>query len=108
VWVIKGLFFLLLLIVLVVFFAANSSQSVDIDLFGREYLDVPIFWVLLLAYLLGFATCFVMAAVRQLRVHGEIRQLRRTVQARDKEISELRTLPLQDYRGPALTEGRDG
>lgn len=107
-WVIKGLFFLLLLIVLVTFFGLNSNRTVDIDVFGREYLDVQIFWVLLLAYLLGFVSCFVLAAVRQLRVLGEIRRLRRTIQAREKEITELRTLPLQDYTGPALPEGRDG
>ena len=96
-WVVKGFFFLLLLAVLVAFFGMNSNKTVDIDLFGREYLDVQVFWVLLLAYLLGFLTCFVMATVRQLRFHGELRQLRRTIQEREREIAELRTLPLHDF-----------
>ena len=108
-WAVRGFFFLLLLVVLVTFFGMNSNRTVDIDLFGREYLDVQIFWVLLLAFLLGFLACFVMAAVRELRIHTQIRTLRRTIQARDKEIVELRTLPLQDFpTRPSQPEGRDG
>ena len=103
-WVVKGILFLALLVVLVVFFGANSNRAVDIDVFGHEYLDIQIFWVLLLAFLLGFLTCFVMAAVRELRVHAQIRALRRTIQSRDKEIANLRTLPLQDFQ-PAPAAG---
>ncbi len=107
-WAVGGFFFLLLLVVLVTFFGMNSNRTVDIDLFGREYLDVQIFWVLLLSFLLGFLTCFVMAAVRELRIHGQIRALKRTVAAREKEIAELRTLPLQDFPVRTTAEASDG
>ena len=106
-WVVKGILFLALLVVLVVFFGANSNRTVDLDVFGREYLDIQVFWVLLLSFLLGFVTCFVMAAVRELRVHAQIRVLRRSVQAREKEIAELRTLPLQDFKPVPPPEARD-
>jgi len=107
VWVVKGILFLALLVVLVVFFGANSNRTVDIDVFGHEYLDIQVFWVLLLAFLLGFLTCFVMAAVRELRVHAQMRTLRRTIQAREKEIVELRTLPLQDFKPAPRPEASD-
>jgi uncharacterized integral membrane protein len=96
VWVVKGLLFLLLLFVLVYFFLDNSGQTVDIKLFGREYLDISIFWILVLAYLLGFATSFVLAAIREFRFHRRIRHLKGDLQTKDREIADLRTLPLQD------------
>jgi uncharacterized integral membrane protein len=96
VWVVKGLFFLLLLFALVYFFIDNSSQTVDLKLFGREYLDIAIFWVLVMAYLLGFATSFVVAAVREIRYHARIRRLKGVIQDKEREIVDLRTLPLKD------------
>lgn len=95
-WVVRGLFFLVLLFVLVFFFIDNSGETVDIKLFGRSYLDISLFWVFVLSFLLGFAVCFVWASVRWLRLHGEIRRLRQDMLAREKEIVDLRTLPLED------------
>ncbi|MFN2370227.1 MAG: lipopolysaccharide assembly protein LapA domain-containing protein [Candidatus Krumholzibacteriia bacterium] len=95
-WVVKGLFFLILLFVLVWFFAENGSQSVDLKLLGRTYMDINIYWVVAVCYLLGFATSFVLAAVRELRFHREIGRLKKAVKTKDREISDLRTLPLRD------------
>ena len=95
-WVVKGLLFLILLFVLVWFFATNSDQAVDLNVFGRAYLGINIYWVVAVCYLLGFATSFLLAAVRELRFHREIGRLKKTLKARDKEIADLRTLPLRD------------
>ena len=99
-WVVKGLLFLILLFVLVWFFAANSDQSVDLNVFGRSLLGINIYWVVAVCYLLGFATSFVLAAVRELRFHRELGQLRKAVKTRDREIADLRTLPLRDEPAP--------
>lgn len=99
-WVVKGLLFLILLFVLVYFFATNSDQSVDLNVFGRAYLGINIYWVVAGCYLAGFATSFVLAAVRELRFHREIGQLRKAAKAKDHEIAELRTLPLRDDPPP--------
>lgn len=107
-WVVKGLFFLVLLFVLVYFFMANSDQTVDINFFGREYLAIPIYWILVLAFLLGFASSFLVAAVREIRFHSQIRQLKSDIRAKEQEIADLRSLPLQDLPGDATLEGVDG
>ena len=83
-WVVKGLLFLILLFVLVYFFATNSDQSVDLNVFGRAYLGINIYWVVAACYLAGFATSFVLAAVRELRFHREIGQLRKAAKAKDQ------------------------
>jgi uncharacterized integral membrane protein len=96
VWVVRGLLFLALLFTLVYFFITNSDQVVDIDFFGRDFLGISIYWVVVVSYMLGFATSFVLASLREFRFHREIGRLKREVAAKDKEIGDLRTIPLRE------------
>jgi uncharacterized integral membrane protein len=100
VWVVRGLLFLVLLFTLVYFFITNSDQSVDINFFGRSFLGISIYWIVVVSYMLGFATSFVLAALREFRFHREIGKLKKNVAAKDREIGDLRTLPLKET-GPA-------
>ena len=95
-WVVKGLLFLGLLFTLVYFFITNSGQTVDINFFGQSYLGISIYWIVVVSYLLGFATSFILAAIREFRVHREIARLKKEVSLKDREIGDLRTLPLRD------------
>ncbi|MCP4571244.1 MAG: LapA family protein [bacterium] len=95
-WVIKGLLFLALLFVLVYFFISNADQTVDLKAFGRDYLGVSIYWVVVVCFLLGFASSFILAAIREFRSHREIGRLRKEGKRKDQEIADLRTLPLRD------------
>jgi uncharacterized membrane protein YciS (DUF1049 family) len=95
VWVIKGLLFLSLLFILVYFFVTNADQTVDLDVFGQSYLGVSIYWLVVVCFLAGFATSFVLAALREFKTHRELARLRRQLTDRDREIGELRTLPLR-------------
>ena len=94
-WLIKGFGFLLLLFTLVYFFVTNSGQSVDINVIGKSFLGISIYWVVVVSYLLGFATSFVLAALREFRFHRDISRLKKDATAKDQEIADLRTLPLR-------------
>lgn len=94
-WVFKGLLFLILLFALVYFFVTNSGQSVDINFFGKAYLGISIYWVVVISFLVGFAASFVLAAFREFGFHREIGRLRKAAKAKDREIADLRTLPLK-------------
>jgi uncharacterized integral membrane protein len=96
VWVVKGLLFLILLIVLVVFFVSNSDQTVDLRVVGRTYLDIPIFWIVIVSFLVGFTVAFLLASVREIRHQQRLRKLRRDLAEKEREIGDLRTLPIQD------------
>ncbi len=100
VWLIKGFGFLLLLFTLVYFFVTNSGQSVDINVFGRAFLGISIYWVVAVSYLLGFATSFILAALREFRFHRDISRLKKENAAKDQEIADLRTLPLRQETAP--------
>ncbi len=109
VWMVKGFLFLVLLFVLVYFFLANSGEQVDVNVFGREYQQVGLYWVIVLSFLIGFAVCFVMASWRELRLHARIRRLKGRLQEKDREVVQLRALPLQDFpAGEEPSEEREG
>jgi uncharacterized integral membrane protein len=107
VWIIKGLLFLALLFVLVYFFVTNANQTVDINLFGRMYLDVSIYWVAMVSFMIGFAMSFLLAMIREMHLRGEIRGLKKDNRDKEREIADLRALPLQNLAdsGPHGSEG---
>ena len=94
-WVFRGLVFLVLLFALVYFFISNYDQTVDINFFGKSFMAISIYWVVVLSFLLGFASSFLLAAIREFRFHREISGLKRAQATKDREIADLRTLPLR-------------
>jgi uncharacterized integral membrane protein len=94
----------ILLIALVWFFVTNSAQQVDINLFGRSFLGISVYWVVVASLLVGFVTNFVLAAAREFGFHRQISRLKKDSAAKDREIAELRTLPLSR----ATPAGKDG
>lgn len=103
-WIVKGLLFLGLLFTLVYFFITNSGQTVDINFFGKSFYAISIYWVVVVSFLLGFAANFVLAAVREFKFHRQISQLKKAAQDKDREIADLRTLPLRDADVSTVTE----
>ena len=103
-WIFRGLSFLVLLFVLVYFFVTNSGQVVDLNFFGHQFLQLSIYWVVAVCFMLGFATNFFLAALREFRFQRTISQLKKEVVQKDKEIHELRTLPLRETTASTTTD----
>lgn len=95
--------FVLLLFLLVYVFAANAGQTVDLRFFGREFLAVGVFWVVAASFVAGLVVALIGMGLREWRHRGELGRLRRRNADLQKELEDLRALPLQE-----LTEGSDG
>ncbi len=94
-WFVKGFLFLLLLFFLAYFFIVNSGQTVDLNFFGQSFLGISIYWVVLASCLVGFLASFIMAMFREFRLRSQLRRLQKVMRGQEKEIAELRTLPLR-------------
>ncbi len=94
-WILRGIIFLVLLVGLVYFFVANAGQVVDINFFGKQFLEVSIYWVVVVCFAIGFAASFLLAAMREFRFRRTISGLKKTLAAKDREIHDLRTMPLR-------------
>ena len=99
-WVIKLVFFLLLLLALVYVFATNAGQTVDLTLLGRQYLDVALFWVVSASFALGFIAALVGMGLREWRLRRELARCRKQQTVLDRELADLRSLPLQELSDP--------
>ncbi len=106
-WFVRGMVFLALLFALVYFFVTNSGQSVDINLFGKQYLGVSMYWVVVVSFMIGFGTAVVLALVREVNLQRGMSRLRKLIRDKDRELADLRTLPLRED-GSAAFEAKDG
>ncbi len=107
-WYVRGFMFLLMLFLLAYVFITNSGQAVDLNFFGHSYLDISVYWVVVVSFLMGFLTSFGMASIREFRLRRLVGRLRKEAKAKDREISDLRTLPLGDDQNPAEAKTASG
>ena len=100
-WIVRGLVFLLALVALAVFFAQNSAQVVDLKVLHWEYLSIPLYLVVVGAFLVGVAVSLVVGGIREIRLRNRLRTQGRELKDRDREIADLRSLPLRDLDAAA-------
>jgi uncharacterized integral membrane protein len=100
----KSIIYLLVIIILAVFFTQNSSQSVDIKVLNKEYLDLSLYYVMIASFLLGIVFSLMIAGIREIRLRNQLRGANNILKNRDKEIAELRKLPLKDIDNESLEE----
>jgi lipopolysaccharide assembly protein A len=96
VWVFRLIVFLLLLILLVYLFATNAGQTVDLRFFGQEWLAIDVFWVVVVSFALGLLAALVGMGLREVRHRRELGRLRRQTAVLQRELTDLRSLPLQE------------
>ncbi|MCP4145362.1 MAG: LapA family protein [bacterium] len=100
----KSIIYLLVIIILAVFFTQNSSQSVDIKILNKEYLDLSLYYVMIASFLLGIIFSLMIAGIREIRLRNQLRGANNVLRNRDKEIAELRKLPLKDIDNETVEE----
>jgi len=105
--VVRLVFFLLLLFLLVYLFVANAGQTVDLSLFGRDFLDLGLYWIVAASFALGLLAMMVGMGLREFRVRREAAQLRKENRTLQKELADLRALPLQDLSSEAAATKGD-
>ncbi len=95
-WIFKGIVYLLVLIAMAVFFTQNSRESIDLTLLKWEYLDIPLYYVMLGGFLAGILVSLIVGGIREVKLRTRLRTLGRDLKNRDAEIAELRALPLRE------------
>jgi uncharacterized integral membrane protein len=105
VWVIRLVLLLLVVFVLVYVLAANMDQTVDLEFFNYEYLDTPLVYVVAACFALGFLVALAVMVMREIRHQRQIAALRRQGRKLEKELADLRALPLQELSGESGAKG---
>ncbi len=81
------------------------GQTVDLNFFGREFLDLGLFWIVASCFAAGLIAALLGTGLREFRLRREIRQLRKQSTDMEKELTDLRALPLEELTGGTPAKG---
>jgi uncharacterized integral membrane protein len=98
-WILQRLVVVLAIAVVLLFGMWNASQSVDVKYWfgaGYVFMDSPLPVVMVTFFLLGVLFYYLFSIPREWRLRAEIRRLKRASRSRDRELSDLRTIALDD------------
>lgn len=102
-WFIRALIVLIGVIVVLWLGMQNAGQRVDFHFFSKEYLGLNLNLLLLLVFIAGMVVSFLVAAVSELNLRRQLSRYRRELGRAEREMSALRSLPLDDA-GPVRDE----
>jgi uncharacterized integral membrane protein len=84
---------ILLALVLIGFGVTNLGTYVTITIWGTEYADVPIFYIVAVSVFVGALFSAIIAVVEGAKIRLDNRRLRRELRKQETEINYLRTQP---------------
>ena len=95
-WVLR-IFVILLIIVLVIGFGIyNSDVRISVNFFGKDYVEIPMIYVVFWALVIGMVVSFLLSISQYLKVQSELRAQRKENKNLMEEITTLRNFPLED------------
>jgi len=87
--------FTLIILLCVIFFAIYNSNSVRVDyIFGTK--DIPLVLVLVISLITGAFFGFIASMIKYFKLKKETFQLKHDIKLAQKEINNLREMPLRE------------
>ena len=107
--ILKIVLFLLFFLVASIFFVENS-KTVSIYYFQEAPLDVPLYFVIICSLVLGALFGVMEGVLDKMRSARTIRLLKRELEAKERELTSLRNLPIteSETKLPALSGDEAG
>jgi uncharacterized integral membrane protein len=97
-WVIRTFFIILLIVLVVGFSIYNSQERVSVNLYGKEYIEVPMIFVGFWALVIGMILSFVLGVSYYFKMHSELRNMKKENKRLMDEVTALRNLPLEEEK----------
>ena len=101
-WALRTVLIIICIVLLVGFSIYNSDERISVNLYGQEYIDVPMIFVAFWALVIGMLISFVLGVSYYLKMHSELRSIKKENKKLMEEVTALRNLPLEE------TEEREG
>ncbi|KPL03513.1 MAG: hypothetical protein AMJ73_06645 [candidate division Zixibacteria bacterium SM1_73] len=95
-WILRTFVIIVLIVLVVGFSIYNSEEKLSVNLYGQEYIDVPMIFVAFWALVTGMLISFVLGVSYYFRMHSELRSLRKENKKLMEEVTALRNLPLEE------------
>ena len=97
-WAIRTFFIIVLIVLVVGFSIYNSQERVSVNLYGKEYIEVPMIFVGFWALVIGMILSFVLGVSYYFKMHSELRNMKKENKRLMDEVTALRNLPLEEEK----------
>lgn len=95
-WIIRYAVAAVLIIALLGFTIQNTYQRVVINIFNKTYEDVPLIFIVYIAFCLGLIFWFAISIIQYFKMLGQLSELKKKNRTLTQEITTLRNLPLEE------------
>lgn len=95
-WVLRILVILLIIVLVIGFGIYNSDVRISVNFFGKDYVEIPMIYVVFWALVIGMVVSFLLSISQYLKVQSELRAQRKENKNLMEEITTLRNFPLED------------
>jgi len=95
-WIIRYAIAIVLIIALVGFAIQNSYQQVVVNIANKTYTDVPLNYVIFVAFCIGMIFWFVISVIQYFKMMTQLAEQRKENRLLRQEITTLRNLPFED------------
>jgi len=99
VWFVRSILILAGVIAFLWLGMENADQTINFTFFTRVYPGLNLNFLLLLVFVSGMVFSFLISVINELHLRRQLSQARRELTRMDREISALRSLPLEDTDG---------
>jgi uncharacterized integral membrane protein len=98
-WILRTLVIIVLITLIVGFAIYNSDERISVNLYGKEYYDVPMVFVAFWTLVVGMLISFALGISYYFKMYSELRRQRGENKKLIEEITALRNLPLEEEEG---------
>ena len=95
-WILRTLVIIVLIALIVGFAIYNSGETIDVNLYGKWFLGIPMIFVAFWALVAGMIVSFALGVGYYFKMYSELRHQKGQNQKLLKEITALRNLPLEE------------
>jgi uncharacterized integral membrane protein len=95
-WIIRSFIVIVILLMIVAFAIQNAQEYVDIRVYNKLYENIPIAWVLFIAFVFGVTFWFIVSISQFFSLYSAHNKLKRENKKLLEEIKTIRNMPLQE------------
>ena len=95
-WILRWILVAVVIVLILLFSLQNQEQQVSVFIGTWESPEIPLYFALFIAFVIGLFVWFLVATFQILKVKSELKSCQRGMKSLQEELTALRNLPLEE------------
>ena len=95
-WIVRWILIAVVIVLILLFSLQNQEQRVSVNIGYWTSPDMPLYFALFIAFVIGLFVWFIVASFQILQLKSHIKSCRRDNKKLQDELTALRNLPLEE------------